>query len=305
MDDVRFSVIISVGREELLNKIERTIRNNSFSEEKIEIIYVKGKELPGRKRNRGAQSANGEFLVFLDDDVEIETDYFQTLDRILEQKKADVIGGPNCGGHSANRVQKMIDIAFSSLLGFGKGAKRFSKINHVMEGDEDVLTACNLCINRILFLKESGFKETLFPGEEVELVRRLREHGYKLLYHPEITVIHHRRATLNGLWRQLFNYGKGRMQLFLDGGFKIRDVTYFFPLCLVLYSIILPIVVMHYPFLIIGAVMYGILLLGYCLCVWGSRRVTGDEFGTLLVVFVIMHISYGCGMLKGFITRRG
>lgn len=305
VSDVRFSVVISVGREELLDKIERSIRNNSFIEKKIEIILIRGKELPGEKRNKGAQIAKGDFLVFLDDDVEIDSGYFQALDRILVQEKADILGGPNCGGQSVNKIQKMIEIAFSRKVGFGKGAKRFSKINRIMEGNEDVLTACNLCINRVVFLKERGFKETLFPGEEVELVRRLREQGYKLIYHPEIMVIHHRRSTLKDLWKQVFNYGKGRMALFLVGGFNMRDFTYLFPLCLVLYGLLIPIATISFPFLLIGAAMYVLVLIICCLFEWRSGRVKGKEIVTLLIVFAVMHVSYGCGMLMRLVSRRG
>lgn len=300
MDQIKFSVIVPVGRTGSEKKIEETVRKNDFPQEQIEIIFVAGADLPGEKRNVGAFFSKGEYLVFIDDDVELEGDYFAKLKKILDRGDIDVVGGPNRGPESGNRVQRMIDRAFQSRLGFGKGAERFRNKGTVIKGNEDNLTACNLCIKKSTFVSAGGFDKRLFPGEEVELIRRLRLQKYHLIYHPDIQVIHHRRTSLRGLWKQVFCYGRGRADLIARKGFEIRDISYLVPSCVVVYILLLPLMLMIFPAspYTIGVLAYLAVLLIYCLKEGIANKLDAKETATLFAVFITIHIAYGCGMLS-------
>lgn len=305
MTQIKFSVIIPVGRNGTEKKIRETVRKNDFPQDRIEIVLVYGEELPGEKRNKGAVVSKGEYLIFIDDDVELERDYFSKLEEILEREAADVVGGPNCGPEFGNDVQRMIEIAFQSRLGFGKGAERFRNSGRVMKGNEDILTSCNLCIKRSAFANIGGFDKKLFPGEEVELIRRLRLEKYHLMYYPQLQVVHHRRASLNDLWKQVFHYGRGRADLIAQKGFKIRDISYLAPACLVFYTCFMTLKVLLLPVAYItGLLAYITMISAYCIKESVSKKLKIKDMATLFAVFVTIHFSYGCGMLSKLKRRR-
>lgn len=297
----KFSILIPVGREELAKKAEYSLKMNEYDQEKIEIIFIRGSDPPSRKRNIGGSIAKGEYLIFLDDDIEVEKGYLKNVGNMISHRNVDVIGGPNLGFQNGNKVQRMIDIAFGSRLGFGKGAERFKKRNKEEAGDEDNLTSCNLCIRREVFLKESGFDESMFPGEEVELIRRLRLKGYTMVYSPEMIVFHHRRSTLKSLWKQINCYGRGRTDVWIKCGFPWRDVSYLMPMLLVVFTFSLPFTVFIFHWEWFMLLLYVAIVFLYGMAEGISRKLSLCEIFFLPVIFAAIHYSYGMGMLKGFI----
>lgn len=297
MNDINFSIIIPVSRKDSAEKIIQLIKMNNYPQDKLEIILIDGKENPSRKRNKGAMFSSGEYLVFMDDDIEIDKYYFRKLQHILLQNKFDVVGGPNCGHSNENKIEKIIDIAFGSKFGFGKGANRFKKNNKIISGTEDNLTLCSLCIRKSTFIKEKGFDETLFPGEEVDLISRLRSSGYKMSYNPDISVIHHRRSSLKALAMQMYYYGKGRIDLFAKNGFHIKNIVYISPLIMLIYTLLLPFEILLYPFLMLIFIIYFIGLVMCCLSNSISKKITIKDWILLIIVLITIHYSYGLGML--------
>ncbi len=53
----------------------------------------------------------------------------------------------------------------------------------------------------------SGFDTDLRVGEDVDLVWRLQEAGWRVRYEPTVTVSHHEPVTWSGLWARRFRYG--------------------------------------------------------------------------------------------------
>ena len=69
----------------------------------------------------------------------------------------------------------------------------------------------NLALPADRFSDLGGF-DTSFPlaaGEDRELCDRWLQHGYKMIYAPEVQVFHAHKLTLPKFWQQHFNYGRG------------------------------------------------------------------------------------------------
>lgn len=292
-----FSIIISVSRENSVEQMKKIIENINYPKELVQVKFIMDKGLPSKKRNCGAIQATGEYLIFFDDDLDVPADYLQKLNDFIRTEKADVMGGPNLGFRQANQTQQMIDIAFSSWIGFGKGGERFKSMGAVRDGTEDNLTANNLCICKEVFLSAGGFDEKLYPGEEVELIRRLRMDGYKLIYCPKLIVYHRRRSSISGLSKQIFHYAQGRVDVWKCTNFYWRDFIYLLPSLMVIYFMVLPFAVEGNKNAALGAYAYLSVLIGWVLCKGIRQQLSLGKILTLFVTVLSIHWSYGIGML--------
>lgn len=90
--EIKLSVLVPtvVGREHLFDILLAELKNQSF-EKPVEIVVCKdNKELSiGSKRQKLIEQAQGEYIVFVDDDDMVALDY---IDQILSNTGSDAIG---------------------------------------------------------------------------------------------------------------------------------------------------------------------------------------------------------------------
>jgi GT2 family glycosyltransferase len=55
--------------------------------------------------------------------------------------------------------------------------------------------------------------ESLLTCDDTELNQRLLDKGFKLLYTPDVFVLHYRRPSPKKLWNQMYRYAIGRLQV--------------------------------------------------------------------------------------------
>ncbi len=70
-----------------------------------------------------------------------------------------------------------------------------------------------LVVRRRALDSVGGFDERLRTGEDVDLVWRLHDAGWRVRYQPDVTVTHPVRATVAGWARQRFGYGRSAAPL--------------------------------------------------------------------------------------------
>lgn len=163
-------------------------------------------------RNRGIIEAKGEWLVFLDDDAMIETDYIVNLQKHLsEHSEAGAFGGqiePFFEDGEPDWYSKW-------SMGFVSAIDRGDKV-HVFPTNKFPIGA-NMGIKREVIEKVGMFNtelgrtgNNLLAGEEKDLFNRIREVGYEILYFPNIGVKHcipGRRTTREFVERLAYGVG--------------------------------------------------------------------------------------------------
>jgi GT2 family glycosyltransferase len=177
------------------------------TERPCELRYIHSKTVGvGASRNLGISSSRFEVLIFIDDDMFVETDWFRNLvQAVIKAGSCSVVTGQVLAGESEVPSGKAPSIKKDQQPAIYQG--RISK---------DVLYTGNMGAYRSVFDQIGLFDERLGPGtsfpaaEDNDLGYRLLEQGYCICYVPEAIVYHrawrldHENLSLK--WR----YGVGR-----------------------------------------------------------------------------------------------
>ena len=173
--------------------------------DRLQIEYViKPNSGPGPSRNIGYARARGSYLVAFDSDCIIPGDYFKEVDRGLNEENLDAWGGPDRGHENFTPLQQAMGYTMSSVLTTGgiRGGK--------MGAASFQPRSFNMGISREVFEKTGGFKFDRL-SEDIEFSIRMKKMGFRVGLIPEAFVYHKRRTTLGQFYRQVRNFGKGRI----------------------------------------------------------------------------------------------
>jgi glycosyltransferase involved in cell wall biosynthesis len=197
-----FEVIIvedgsSVTCEQIVGKYDSSLSIRYFT---------KQNEGPGPARNFGFAKASGDYLVIFDSDCIIPEMYFAVVSAALAARKLDAWGGPDKPHENFTLVQRAMGYTMSSFLTTGgiRGGKK-----HVGWFQP---RSFNMGMSKAVFGTTKGFRFTRF-AEDIELSIRMKEAGYNVGLIEEAFVYHKRRANFKQFFRQVSNFGKGRVHI--------------------------------------------------------------------------------------------
>ena len=175
---------------------------------KIDLKYfMKKNSGPGQSRNYGAERANGEYLIVLDSDVVLPEGYLKAVDDELRREPADAFGGPDCAHNSFTENQKAISYSMTSFFTTGgiRGGKK--------KLDKFYPRSFNMGIRRDVYMRLGGFSKMRF-GEDIDFSIRIFKAGCKCRLFPEAWVWHKRRTDMRKFFRQVYNSGIARVNLY-------------------------------------------------------------------------------------------
>ena len=175
---------------------------------KIDLKYfMKKNSGPGQSRNYGADRANGEYLIVLDSDVVLPEDYLKAVDDELNREPSDAFGGPDCAHDSFTETQKAISYSMTSFFTTGgiRGGKK--------KLDKFYPRSFNMGIRRDVYMRLGGFSKMRF-GEDIDFSIRIFKAGCKCRLFPEAWVWHKRRTDMRKFFRQVYNSGIARVNLY-------------------------------------------------------------------------------------------
>ena len=147
--------------------------------------------------NGGAEGAQGEFVLFLNNDTIVTSGWLEALLRCFEEE-------PDCGLAGAKlvypdgRLQEAGGIVFNDGSGWNYG--RFddpADPRYNFRREADYCSGAAILVRRDLFLQLGSFDSRYTPAyyEDTDLAFAVRAAGKKVFYEPRATVIHFEGVT--------------------------------------------------------------------------------------------------------------
>ena len=178
--------------------ISARLRDNSDA--CLQVVRLAGPFNYSAANNLGARQANGQALLFLNDDIEvIDPEWLAELVRWVEWEPIGVAGAKLLRADGriqhAGVVVGLDGFAGHPFAGCPEGAQTIYGGVEWYRNYSAVTGAC-LMIRRAVFERVGGFDERFtLCGSDVELCLRVRERGYQVLYTPFARLRHLERAT--------------------------------------------------------------------------------------------------------------
>jgi succinoglycan biosynthesis protein ExoA len=306
---MKFSLVIPLapGRNA---EIVDSIKELNYPRKEYEVIIKEGLN-PSENRNNGAKQAKGEIIAFLDDDAVIDINFLKEAEEFFKKyKEIDIVGGAQLTPKWQKGFPKIAGYALSSKFGAWKMGTRYSLKGLNLNADETMLTSANLFCKKEV-MKKIQFDPKLFPGEDPKFIEDAKKEGFKVAYSPDLILYHKRRETIKAMIKQISSYGRTRTdkEYFLE---TLKKPFFLIPLLFCAYLAFLLVFVFLEFFninfvsnLILFFPLGLYLLLDLLFSFYESvKNKNISAIFLLLFIFPLIHISYGIGMIKGYLEKK-
>jgi len=170
--------------------------------------YSQKNQGPGVARNRGMEKSDGDFLIFIDSDCTVPENWLYEIDKYLNQYSADAYGGPDTFRDDFSPTLKAINYSMTSFITTGglrgKKGKKLAKFYP---------RSFNMGLSRDLWKRIGGFG-TLRHGQDIEFSHRILKSGADVIFIESAYVFHKRRTNIRRFYKQVFNWGVARINLY-------------------------------------------------------------------------------------------
>lgn len=189
--DINYEIILADdGSKDETQNIQAVVEN---------IKVIRNKENLGFIKNcrRASGFAIGKYILFLNNDTNVQQDWLKYLLTIMEKDQSAGIVGPKFLSPNG-RIQEAGGIIWqdgsSSHYGYGDTPGK-PEYNYVKE--TDYISGAGLMIRKPLWDTIGGFDEQFAPFyyEDVDLAFAARKYGYKVIYQPKAMILHLEGAT--------------------------------------------------------------------------------------------------------------
>ncbi|MEK6969036.1 MAG: glycosyltransferase [Nanoarchaeota archaeon] len=178
----------------------------------LKVRYV---NIPERRgipfnRNQGIKHAQGEVIIFIDDDCWVHPNWFTSLIKPLLEDEKILVTTSGTKVPASNLVGDCI-----AALGFpGGGSLGFDKVWKVSEDSlTNHLAVGNCAMRKDIFEKVGFFDESMKSGaEDAEFSFRMEQAGIPVKYVPQAYAFHEARTTFSSFVNWQLRRGKANYQ---------------------------------------------------------------------------------------------
>lgn len=158
------------------------------------IVFIRNEENLGflRNCNKGATIAKGKYILFLNNDTNVQPDWLGSLVELIESDDSIGMVGSRLV-YPDGRQQEAGGIVWNDASGWNFGRlddPSKPEYNYVKE--VDYISGAAIMLSKKLWDEIGGFDERFIPAyyEDTDLAFEVRSHGYKVMYQPKSIVIH-------------------------------------------------------------------------------------------------------------------
>lgn len=293
----RFEVIISDdgSTDSTAELVKSFIKKSNLN---ISYITQENKG-PGAARNHAMEKARGDFLIFVDSDVTMPEYWLHNISKKISGEKADAFGGPDTFRKNFPPLLKAINYSMTSFITTGglrgRKGKKLAKFYP---------RSFNMGLSKKLYNKIGGFG-SLRHGQDIEFSHRIISSGAKVVFVENAPVFHKRRTNLKRFYKQVFNWGVARINLYkLDK--KMLEPLHAVPAFITLIVVLIVLLSGFFPLFALllkyGSIAAVIVLIFSAL---DSFLVYKSLLPALWLPLVMpaQIFGYGCGFIYNFFRR--
>ncbi|MDH3883092.1 MAG: glycosyltransferase, partial [Desulfobacterales bacterium] len=177
---------------------DETVRYLSDLGERIKLITNNQNMGFAKACNQGAQKASGKYLLFLNNDTEVQPEWLNALVEVLDKDKSVAAVGSKMlfpdkkiqhAGVAIVNNQKIRDPLFAQHI-YYQQAENYPQANQI--STYQALTAACMLVRRSAFEAVDRFDERYWNGyEDIDLCFKFQKRGWLLIYQPTSVVIHY------------------------------------------------------------------------------------------------------------------
>ena len=159
---------------------------------KVKVVRTKQQSYFLKNCNYAAQEAKGKYLVFLNNDTQVQENWLNSLVKLLESDLQIGMAG-SCFVYPDGKLQEAGGILWSdgSAWNYGNGKNpAMPEYRYVKE--VDYISGASIIIRKSIWEQLNGFDERFSPAycEDSDLALAVRQLGYKVVYQPASIVVH-------------------------------------------------------------------------------------------------------------------
>lgn len=187
------------------------IENNSTEKEtfeyykqirnpKIRVIEWKDEFNYSAINNYGVRNAKGEYLLFLNNDIEvIHSDWLREMLSNCQREEVGAVGAklyyPDNTVQHAGVIVGIGGVAGSVFVGLKRGYTGYMHRASIQQNLSAVTAAC-MMVKKSVFEEVGGFEEKLKVAfNDIDFCLKIREKGYLIVYDPYVELYHYESKT--------------------------------------------------------------------------------------------------------------
>ena len=235
MSSPRYTVIVPMAQYRFDEPVLLSLRSAPGP---LEIFVVEGRH-PARQRNAALERAQGEIVVFLDNDCQLSAQYWSELEQAFAKPEVEVVGGPVLLRPEAGTREKIFHALLTHPLVTGPVSARYAARGEFRKSTQTELILCNLAARRSLFTRVGLLSHHLYPNEENEWLERALAADVGIYYDPLLSITRPQRTTWGQFFFMLLRYGAGRTRQFWVSGwhatpYQLTPLVWLIPLAAIL-----------------------------------------------------------------------
>jgi len=238
--------------------------------------------------NECIKKASGEYIIRLDAHTEYARDYFTKIVETFEKTGAEIVGGP-MRAKGKTSFQRAVAICTSTIFGVGDSAFH----DESAEGYTDSVYLG--AWNKNIFETTGLFDVAMLRNQDDEFHYRAKSKGMKIYLNPEIKSWYYPRSSARSLMKQYFQYGLFKPLVLKKVRSEVKP-RHLIPSAFVLYLLMIPVLSFITGWItLLPLLLYLIFDLYFSF----TKQQGASERMNALLIYPMLHISYGCGFLLG------
>ncbi|MEE9430933.1 MAG: glycosyltransferase [Melioribacteraceae bacterium] len=286
-------LIVDDGSTDNTQSVIDSIKKNS----KLDIKTLhQDHQGPGEARNLGMKNAKGKYFIFIDSDCIADEHWLSAYKKEVAEKDVAGFGGPDSVLPNFKPVQKAIDYSMTSFITTG-GIRGHSK----KKISKYYPRSFNMGV-RADIVERIGGMGKLRHGQDIEFSNRILSTGEQIIKVADAVVYHKRRISIKKFFKQVYNWGVARINLFkIDS--KMLEPVHFFPAIGTIISLTFILLAVLFPNIFLPFIMFGIFVL-LVMAIHGVVKYNDIKVFPYIPIIVVTQIwGYGLGFINAFVKR--